>query len=304
MTSPYGCTRSRGDARRSGADSRRSGGLLRAAVRCRLCAAPAERALSRRHEHDCREYVKLVLALGQHDAAYVDAYYGPPDGRPRPNSASGRSPKSTRARRLIEARGRRVPARSRDDLTSCGTYLASSSSRCARESRMLSGARLTFDEESHALYDAVAPTAPNRSFQATLDELEKLLPGARSLIERYDAFPSSSHPARPAVARVRCGHRGVPGANLAHAELPAGESFTVEYVTNKSWSGYNWYQGGYRSLIQVNIDLPIYIDRAIDLACHEGYPGHHVYNALLEKNLMRDRGWLESPSTRCSRRSR
>ena len=80
---------------------------------------------------------------------------------------------------------------------------------------------------------------------------------------------------------------------MAHSKLPAEESFTVEYVTGKSWSGYNWYQGDYRSLIQVNIDLPIYIDRAIDLACHEGYPGHHVYNALLEKNLMRDRGWPE-----------
>ena len=62
---------------------------------------------------------------------------------------------------------------------------------------------------------------------------------------------------------------------------------------SKSWSGYNWYQGNYRSLIQVNTDLPIYIDRAIDLACHEGYPGHHVYNALLEKHLVRDRGWVE-----------
>jgi len=37
----------------------------------------------------------------------------------------------------------------------------------------------------------------------------------------------------------------------------------------------------------------VYIDRAIDLAAHEGYPGHHVYNALLEKNLVRDRGWIE-----------
>ena len=24
-------------------------------------------------------YVKLVLAMGQHDPAYVDAYYGPPE---------------------------------------------------------------------------------------------------------------------------------------------------------------------------------------------------------------------------------
>ena len=80
---------------------------------------------------------------------------------------------------------------------------------------------------------------------------------------------------------------------LPHVQLPANESFTVEYVTNKPWSGYNWYQGNYRSLIQVNTDLPIYIDRAIDLACHEGYPGHHVYNALLEQHLVRDRGWVE-----------
>ena len=71
------------------------------------------------------------------------------------------------------------------------------------------------------------------------------------------------------------------------------ERFTVEYVTNKSWSGYNWYQGNFRSLIQVNTDLPVYIDRAVDLACHEGYPGHHVYNALLEKHLVKDRGWIE-----------
>jgi hypothetical protein len=80
---------------------------------------------------------------------------------------------------------------------------------------------------------------------------------------------------------------------LDHVALPAGESFTVEFVTDKSWSGYNWYQGGFRSLIQVNTDLPIYIDRAIDLACHEGYPGHHVYNALLEQHLVRERGWRE-----------
>src|SRR6185436_9984621 len=80
---------------------------------------------------------------------------------------------------------------------------------------------------------------------------------------------------------------------LQHVRLPVAETFTVEYVKNKSWSGYNWYQGDYRSLIQVNTDLPIYIDRAIDLACHEGFPGHHVYNALLEQRLVRERGWVE-----------
>jgi hypothetical protein len=75
--------------------------------------------------------------------------------------------------------------------------------------------------------------------------------------------------------------------------LPPNESFVVEYVTDKPWSGYNWYKGNYHSIIQVNTSLPVYIDRAVDLACHEGYPGHHVYNTLLERHLVRDRGWVE-----------
>ena len=78
-----------------------------------------------------------------------------------------------------------------------------------------------------------------------------------------------------------------------HIPLPAGETFRVEYVKDKPWSGYNWYQGNYYSLIQVNTDLPVFIDRALDLACHEGYPGHHVYNVLLEQNLLRKNGWIE-----------
>jgi hypothetical protein len=114
------------------------------------------------------------------------------------------------------------------------------------------------------------------------------------LVERYDAFRRAfvipkeklDHVFTTAIAACR-------ERTMKHVTLPPGERFTVEYVTNKSWSGYNWYQGGYRSIIQVNTDLPIYIDRAIDLACHEGYPGHHVYNALLEKHLVNDRGWKE-----------
>ena len=57
--------------------------------------------------------------------------------------------------------------------------------------------------------------------------------------------------------------------------------------------GYNWYQGEAQSLIQINTDLPVFIGRAIDLGCHEGYPGHHTFNALLEKNLVVDSGWHE-----------
>jgi hypothetical protein len=159
---------------------------------------------------------------------------------------------------------------------------------------MLTGTRLTFDEESQALYDAVAPTHTEAEFAGVLAALEAKLPGTGRLVDRYDQFRQRFIVRRERLDAVfTAAIEGCRTRTLQHIQLPPGESFTVEYVTGKSWSGYNWYQGNYRSLIQVNTDLPIHIDRAIDLACHEGYPGHHVYNVLLEKNLVRDRGWME-----------
>lgn len=76
-------------------------------------------------------------------------------------------------------------------------------------------------------------------------------------------------------------------------ELPAHESFRVEYVRNQVWSAYNWYKGNAYSLIQVNTDLPMPISRAIDLASHEGYPGHHVFHLLGEQHLVQGKGWME-----------
>ena len=172
---------------------------------------------------------------------------------------------------------------------------SASSRRCGARVRMLEGAKLTFDEESQALYDAVAPTILTRISRRSLEEIDRALPGAGPARRSLRGVPAGvRHPARPA-RRASSTARSPNAARrtLPHVQLPANESFTVEYVTNKPWSGYNWYQGNYRSLIQVNTDLPIYIDRAIDLACHEGYPGHHVYNVLLEKHLVRERGWVE-----------
>ena len=86
---------------------------------------------------------------------------------------------------------------------------------------------------------------------------------------------------------------GDDGVVVAQVALAPGESFDLQFVNGKSWSGYNYYQGNFRSLIQINTDLPIRITRAVDLGCHEGYPGHHVYNALLEQTFVRERGWVE-----------
>jgi hypothetical protein len=241
-------------------------------------------------------YVKLVLALGQHDADYVDAYYGPPEWRKE--AGAGKRPLDQidkEAAALQQSLGAAAPASATEEMVRLRhTYLTKQVSALRARVAMLTGRTLTFDEESRALYDAVAPTNDPVTFERTVEELGKRLPGSGSVLERYDAFRNRFVIPRERLdATFKAAIEGCRSRTLQHVTLPPGESFTVEYVTNKSWSGYNWYQGQYKSLIQVNTDLPIYVDRAIDLACHEGYPGHHVYNVLLEKNLVRDRGWVE-----------
>jgi len=244
-------------------------------------------------------YVKLVLAVGQHDADYVDAFYGPGEWRRAAEAEKVPLVTIDLQAASVENDLAAVPARSpvpRDaELWSLRRqYLARQLSALRARVSMLLGRRLTFDEESRALYDAVAPTQEEAEFDKVLAQLEARLPGDDSLIERYDRFKQAFVIPTARVDRVfREAIRACRDRTVAHVELPPQERFTIEYVTGKSWSGYNWYQGDYKSLIQVNTDLPIAIDRAIDLACHEGYPGHHVYNVLLEKHLVRDRGWIE-----------
>jgi hypothetical protein len=239
-------------------------------------------------------YVKLVLAMGEHDPDYVDAYYGPAEWRA---SVKAQKPELDQIRGGAEllVEGLRATGLPTDPmLVLRREFLIRQSEALVARAEILRGKKMTFDDESKALYDEVAPHHLEEYFRGLLADLDGELPGNGSVADRLEEFRSRFVIPKEKLDDVfRKAIDGCRARTLQHIELPAGESFTVEYVTNKSWSGYNWYKGGFHSLIQVNTDLPIYIDRAIDLACHEGYPGHHVYNSLLEKSLVRDRGWME-----------
>lgn len=241
-------------------------------------------------------YVGLVLAVGVHDADYVDAYYGPPERRAAAVAArKGLAEIDAEAAALQDELAAAAPAAAADELERLRhRYLTTQLGALRARVAMLRGQRFSFDAESKALYDAVAPQHTEGEFEAALEELGRQLPGEGTLLERYDAFRSRFEIPKDRLSAVLdAAIEGCRSRTLEHIDLPDGETFTIEYVTDKSWSGYNWYQGNYKSLIQINTDLPIYIDRAIDLACHEGYPGHHVYNVLLEQHLVRERGWPE-----------
>ncbi len=244
-------------------------------------------------------YVRLVLALGVHDKNFVDAYYGPPALRHEAEQAGWTLFDINKRAAVLEVDLRRLPeiAPTAPDAELHGlrrAYLARQLNALRARVTMLQGKRYPFDEESRELYDAVAPKNTEASFAAAIAAIDAQVGGEGDLPARYARFkqdfviPPGKLDAVFTAAIAECRRR-----TLAHVQLPPGETFTVAYVKDKPWSAYNWYQGGFKSLIEVNTDLPVYIDRAIDLACHEGYPGHHVYNVLLEKHLVQDRGWVE-----------
>ncbi|HYI49924.1 MAG TPA: hypothetical protein VEX35_15810 [Allosphingosinicella sp.] len=241
-----------------------------------------------------RDYVALVLELGERDEGYVDAYYGPAEWRAAARANPRTLVQLAAAAAALAARAEAIQPRAADPQYRRRAFLIAQLRAVRARLRMLRGERLSFLEEARELYGVALNLRPLSDYDAILARVERLVPGAGPLAERVDAFQErfAIPPARlDAVMRAaiaECRRRTVP-----HIPLPAGEAFTLEFVTGRSWSGYNWYQGNYRSLIQVNNGSPVRIGRAIDLGCHEGYPGHHVYNMLLEQRLARGRGWVE-----------
>ena len=240
------------------------------------------------------EYVHLVLAMGEHDADYVDAYFGAPEWAA---VAPERFPTLDAIRNGASDLLDRLRALERPEegieahrATALENLLISLTARID----VISGIDLTFDEETRLVFGIVAPDYDEAHFEAILGQLEALLPGDGDLNARAVAFrqgfviPPDRLTAVFDAAIAECRRRTV-----EHIELPVGEDFTLEYVTDKPWSGYNWFRGDAFSLIQINTDLPRHIDRAVDLGCHEGYPGHHTYGSLTERELYRGRGWVE-----------
>ena len=240
-------------------------------------------------------YIKLTLEAGTHEAEYVDAYYGPA-GLQEAAKAHPRSLAEliVEARALTAAVDATLPQNSAEADRRRALALRGMLVAADTRLQMLQGRKFSFDDEAKGQFATVPDLKPLTSYDPILASLEKLIPGEGALATRVDAFneryviPKDRLQSVFDAAIAECRKR-----TAAHIALPAGENFTMEFVTGKTWSGYNYYKGGYKSLIQINTDLPIRISRAVDLGCHEGYPGHHVLNLMVEERLARAKGWNE-----------
>jgi hypothetical protein len=256
------------------------------------CMTAADRADSL--DAIARDYVGLSLEIGTHEDGYIDAYYGPAEWKQAAEASPRAVPALAEAAAGLQARLRATPAPADPLVQRRRAFLDAQLTAARTRLRMISGERLSFAEEAQGLFAVTPEIRPLSHYDSVLARIDQLAPGTAPLAERVEAFqsrfvvPGERLDAVMRAAIAECRRR-----TAEHIPMPEGEAFTLEFVRDKSWSGYNWYQGNYRSLIQVNTDLPVRLSRAVDLGCHEGYPGHHAYNALLEQDLARGRGWVE-----------
>lgn len=235
------------------------------------------------------KYVHLVLKLGRHDADYVDAFYGPPAWRERAEQGEPALLEVLRgeADALTALVAAEPPSARRD-------YLHKQLVAVAAHAARLAGDELSLEEELHRLYDIELKTRDVADFESAKQRLDELLPGDEPLAQRLEEFEARFYvPAErndEVVAQILRRTRRETAKGCA---LPKGESFTHELVSDKPWGGYNWYKGRLKSLIQINTDLPVTLLHQVSRLAHEGYPGHHTYNSLLEHHLVEEKGWIE-----------
>jgi hypothetical protein len=229
------------------------------------------------------EYVRLGLRFDRLEAGFVDAYTGDPRIRAQVADETAPTPQVLRdqARGLLrELDAADLPADRID-------YLRGQLTGLECTARKMNGEPVGFVEEVRSYFQVDVVLGDESVYATAHAELDALLPGSGSLAERYAAHrrreecpPDRLDKAVHALSSaLRDRVRGQYG-------LPEVETVQYEIVTDQPWSGFNYYEGDYRSRVAINADLPHRLGHLPHLVAHEAYPGHHTEHCRKERGLV------------------
>ena len=238
-----------------------------------------------------RDYLLLALRLDQHIPGLVDGYFGPASLKATVDMEQGRPPDrlrddaaALRARLADEVADTDRRAWLDDQLVALETQAAA-----------LAGDELPYLEHVARCFAFVPPRRPDEAFEAAAAAIAELLPGDAPLAERLAAWDARFEiPVERLPAVVDWLVERFRASAAAHFGLPEGEDLRVSYVTGQPWGAYNWFDGGRRSRVDVNTDLPVRANGLFGMVAHETYPGHHLEHAWKEADLVDGRARLEA----------
>lgn len=241
-----------------------------------------------------RRYLLVGLRLDRHIDGVVDAYYGPAGLRHRvaaePVTPAGRLRED--ARELIGLL---------DDATASAALGADR--RCWLRAQVvgletvaakLAGVTVGYADEVEACYGVRPAPVPEDDLAAAHRALDEVLPGSGPVLDRYVTWrEAQAVPPERLDAAIRSLAEDFRQRTQQLFGLPDGEHVDFELVTDRPWSGFNYYLGDLRSRVAINTDLPVLATGLGHLVAHEAYPGHHTEHTRKEVGLVRRRRQLE-----------
>ncbi|GAA4666501.1 DUF885 domain-containing protein [Gordonia humi] len=232
------------------------------------------------------EYLRIGLAFDRLEEGFVDAFTGDPALRVEARNAPRPDPVdlAVRARALLA----RLPDGLPDDRAE---FIGSHLRALECSARKFAGEDIGFVDEVRAYFDVDIAPADEETYRQTHADLAVALgvPGATgdALAAEYQRYRRAEEiPAEltePLIAAFASSLRDVVRAEFP---LPAAETVQFDVVSDKPWSGFNYYLGDYRSNVAVNTDLPQHLSGLPGLIAHEAYPGHHTEHCRKEQKLV------------------
>lgn len=228
----------------------------------------------------------LGLAFDRLEEGFVDAYTGDASLRAAVENAPAPQP----ARLVGTARGL-LAALPGDLPPDRAAFIAAHLRALECSARKLAGQKIGFVDEVRAYFDVDIQPGDPATYRQAHSELavaldvpasnEDALRSAYTAYRRADEIPAE---------RVDDCVRAFSGALRERVRvaypLPDAEIVDFEVVTDKPWSGFNYYLGGYRSRVAINVDLTQHMSNLPQLIAHEAYPGHHTEHCRKEQLLV------------------
>ena len=161
------------------------------------------------------------------------------------------------------------------------------------DGRAEGAAKTSVDEEVRLRFGFTPRFPPLASYDPALRDLDAAMAGPGTLAERINALrktaavsPQNIEPVFRA-AMAECRRRT--GLNIELAD----ETVDVRFVKDELTPAQADYARHGKSIISISTVIPTDVDRLLQHACHEVYPGHHVHMVTMDRALYQGRGWPE-----------
>lgn len=230
------------------------------------------------------EYLLLGLRFDRVEEGYVDSFTGDPALRQRVADEPAPDPAdlARQARRLLAE----VPGAEGLDAQRAG-YLAAHLKALACAGRKFAGEDVGFVEEVREYFDVDIAKGEQDRYRDAHRRLDEALGGTGPLDQRLQAYRQTEEiPPHRLEECIHAFSSALRDTVRATYPLPERETITYEVVTDKPWSGFNYYNGDYQSTVAVNADLKQQMSNLPRLVAHESYPGHHTEHCRKEAGLV------------------